>query len=164
MDSFQNFNMNLPKEEKFRILIPQIESLIEKEDNFIANISNITSAIKFAFEDINWAGFYFIDKSNPSQLVLGPFQGKVACTRIAVGSGVCGTAVAKKESIIVPDVEKFPGHIYCDADSRSEIVIPVIKDDKVVAVLDIDSHKLYTFDETDKKNFEVLINKILVIF
>lgn len=164
MESFQNINIALPKEEKFRILIPQIESLLDGEENFIANISNITSAIKFTFEYISWVGFYFLDKSEPPQLVLGPFQGKVACTRIAVSKGVCGASVLKKETVIVPDVSKFPGHIYCDSDSRSEIVIPIIKDDKVLGVLDIDSHELNSFDEIDKQNFEVLIKKILHIF
>jgi GAF domain-containing protein len=164
MENFRTININLPKEEKFRILIPQIISLIEDEENFIANISNITSAIKYTFEKISWAGFYFTDKLNPGQLVLGPFQGKVACTRIAGGKSVCGTAVFKKETIVVPDVEKFPGHIYCDADAKSEIVIPVIKNNEVIAVLDLDSYELNYFDETDKKNFEVLIKNILIIF
>jgi GAF domain-containing protein len=164
MNTFKQINIELPKEEKFRILIPQVKSLIEDEDNFIANLSNITSAIKYTFSDISWVGFYFIDKTNPGQLVLGPFQGKVACTRIALNKGVCSAAVMKKESIVVNDVEKFPGHIYCDPDARSEIVIPVIKNNNVIAVLDIDSNKLNTFDGTDKKNYEVLIKNILSIF
>jgi GAF domain-containing protein len=98
------------------------------------------------------------------ELVLGPFQGKLACTRIKIGSGVCGTAVLKKETIIVPDVEKFPGHIYCDPDSRSEIVVPIIKDGEVLGVLDIDSYELDNFDETDKFYLEKLVEILLEKF
>ena len=155
------FESGLSKEEKYIELVPRIISLIDDEKDFIANISNITSALKFSFNDFLWVGFYFKDGD---ELVLGPFQGKPACTRIVVGKGVCGTAALRKETIIVEDVNKFPGHIFCDSDSKSEIVIPVIKDGELKAVLDIDSGEYGFFDNTDKKHLEDLILRISKIF
>jgi L-methionine (R)-S-oxide reductase len=149
------------KDEIYSELLPQIKSLIEDESDLIANLANVTSALKQAFPSFSWVGFYLM---KGGELVLGPFQGKLACTRIKIGSGVCGTAVLKKETIIVPDVEKFPGHIYCDPDSRSEIVVPIIKDGEVLGVLDIDSYELYNFDETDKFYLEKLVEILLEKF
>lgn len=154
----------LSKEEKYVALIPQLNSLIECENNFIANLANITSALKFSFEDFLWVGFYLRDEIKKDELVLGPFQGRVACTRIQFGKGVCGTSALKKESLVVKDVDKFPGHIVCDSLSKSEIVVPVIKGAETVAVLDIDSDKLNYFDETDKKFLEEIIKNITLIF
>lgn len=150
------------KEEAYRQLLPQIYSLIEEEKNFIANLANITSALKYSFENFLWVGFYL--NNGNDELVLGPFQGRVACTRIPFGKGVCGAAAARKETIIVDDVDKFPGHIVCDSLSKSEIVIPVIKKNKTVSVLDIDSSSLGGFDEIDRKYLENLIEGISHLF
>ncbi len=149
------------KDEIYSELLPQIKSLVEGESDLIANLANVTSALKQAFPSFSWVGFYLMKEG---ELVLGPFQGKLACTRIKVGSGVCGTAVLRKETIIVPDVEKFPGHIYCDPDSRSEIVVPIIKNGEVLGVLDIDSYELDNFDETDKFYLEKLVEILLEKF
>jgi L-methionine (R)-S-oxide reductase len=149
------------KDEIYSELLPQIKSLIEDESDLIANLANVTSALKQAFPSFSWVGFYLM---KGGELVLGPFQGKLACTRIKIGSGVCGTAVLKKETIIVPDVEEFPGHIYCDPDSRSEIVVPIIKDGEVLGVLDIDSYELDNFDETDKFYLEKIVEILLEKF
>ena len=120
------------KEEIYSELLPQIKSLIADEPDLIANLANVTSVLKQAFPSFSWVGFYLM-KGN--ELVLGPFQGKLACTRIKIGSGVCGTSALEKKTIIVPDVEKFPGHIYCDPDSKSEIVVPIIKDGEVLGLI-----------------------------
>ncbi len=149
------------KEEIYSELLPQIKSLIEGETDLIANLANVTSALKQAFETFSWVGFYLMKEG---ELVLGPFQGKLACTRIKIGSGVCGTSALKKETIIVPDVEKFPGHIYCDPDSKSEIVVPIIKDGEVLGVLDIDSYRLNNFDEVDKIYLEKLVGLLISKF
>ena len=145
------------KEEIYISVLPQIKALIHGETDLIANFSNVAAALKEAFSFF-WVGFYLVKND---QLVLGPFQGPVACTRISLGKGVCGTSWEKKETIIVPDVEKFPGHIACSADSRSEIVIPALKDDKVLYILDIDSNKHDNFDEIDRKYLEELIRILL---
>jgi|SRR5690554_2095481 len=140
---------DLSVEETYKQLIPQIKSLLSPSDELITNLANCTAALKQSFNKISWVGFYFY---NGKYLHLGPFQGKVACSRIEIGKGVCGTAAEKREIIIVPDVSKFPGHIYCDADSKSEIVVPVIKKDgNLFGVLDLDSYELNSFNETDKK-------------
>jgi len=144
---------NLSLEEKYESIIPQIKTLLDKKDSLISNLSNCTAALKEAFEKISWAGFYLFDGE---KLFLGPFQGKIACTRIDLGKGVCGTAALKRESIVVPDVDRFPGHIACDADSRSEIVIPILKDENLFGVLDLDSTSYNSFNETDKKYLEEL--------
>jgi GAF domain-containing protein len=142
-------------EEKYLLLTKQIKSLLSKSDNILSNLSNLTAALKQSFDKISWVGFYLFDGN---KLYLGPFQGKVACTEIKLGSGVCGTAAQKRETIIVDDVDKFPGHIACDVDSRSEIVIPILKDNKLFGVLDLDSAEYNSFDETDKKYLEEIIN------
>ena len=126
-------------------LIPQIKALVGDETDLVANLANVAAAIKQTF-GFFWVGFYLV---KDDELVLGPFQGPIACTRIALGKGVCGTSWEKGETIVVDDVDAFPGHIACSSLSKSEIVVPVIKNGNVVAVLDIDSDKLSTFDETD---------------
>ena len=138
------------KEERYATLLPQLQSLVESESDMIANMANVAACIKDTFH-FWWVGFYrVIDEV----LVLGPFQGPLACTRIKRGKGVCGTAWDKAETIVVEDVEKFPGHIACSSLSRSEIVVPIIKDGEVIAVLDIDSKYLNTFDAIDKEWLE----------
>ena len=132
-----------------------IKGLLNKNDNRLSNLSNFTAMLKQTFDKINWVGFYLFDGE---KLYLGPFQGKVACTQIELGKGVCGSAASSLRTIIVPDVNKFPGHIVCDSDSKSEIVIPLIKNDKLLGVLDIDSASLNEFDETDKKYLEYICN------
>jgi len=144
------------KEEKYRSLIPQIEALIQVETDLIANLANASAALKQGM-DFFWVGFY-IKKEN--ELVLGPFQGPIACTRIGFDKGVCGAAFTQKATIIVEDVEKFPGHIACSSDSKSEIVVPIIKDGETVMVLDVDSDKLADFDHDDKHYLERLADAI----
>lgn len=144
------------KEEQYRSLIPQVKGLIDGEPDLIANLANITAALKEQFGWL-WVGFYLV-KNN--ELVLGPFQGPVACTRIKKGRGVCGTSWAEARTLIVPDVEKFPGHIACSSLSRSEIVVPVIRDQEVVAVLDVDSEQPNQFDETDQRYLEQITDLI----
>jgi GAF domain-containing protein len=133
------------KEEQYLSLIPQIKGLIDGESDLVANLANIAAALKEQF-DFFWVGFYLV---KADELVLGPFQGPVACTRIRKGRGVCGTSWAEVNTIIVPDVEKFPGHIACSSISKSEIVVPLIKDNAVWGVLDVDSDQYNSFDETD---------------
>lgn len=145
------------KEEQYRALVPQIRSLIEGEGDLIANLANICAALKEQFNFL-WVGFYLV---KDSQLVLGPFQGPVACTRIEKDKGVCGTSWNEKRTLIVPDVEQFPGHIACSSSSKSEIVVPMIRDNEVVAVLDLDSEKLDTFDQMDQKYLEEIVNLIV---
>lgn len=149
------------KEEKYISLLPQIEMLVDGEPDFTANISNIIAALKFGM-NFFWVGIYFVkkNKNNINELVLGPFQGPVACTRIAMGKGVCGTAWKENKIIIVNDVDKFPGHIACSSDSKSEIVIPCTNKNGVFAILDIDSDKLADFDETDKKYLHQVVKII----
>ncbi|MBW8049360.1 MAG: GAF domain-containing protein [Cytophagales bacterium] len=134
------------KKEKYRSLLIQISSLLENEADLIANLSNIVAALKYGM-DFFWVGFYFVKESG---LVLGPFQGPVACTRIPFNKGVCGACYSQKETIIVPDVNKFSGHIACSSETRSEIVVPVFKNEEVTLILDIDSDKLDDFGEVDK--------------
>ncbi|MDO8549759.1 MAG: GAF domain-containing protein [Ignavibacteria bacterium] len=143
---------DLSLEEQYKNLIPQLKSLLSPSDELVSNLANCTAVLKQTFEKISWVGFYFY---NGKELYLGPFQGKVACSIIKMGKGVCGAAAEKRETIIVPDVSQFPGHIYCDPDSKSEIVIPLIKKDgNLFGVLDLDSNELNSFNETDKKYLE----------
>ena len=134
------------KEEKYALLYKQVTALVESENDTIANMANVAAMIHYTF-GFWWTGFYRV---SGEQLVLGPFQGPLACSRIAYGRGVCGTAWKEERTQVVPDVEQFPGHIACSSASKSEIVVPLLKDGKVVAVLDIDSEHLDTFDETDR--------------
>lgn len=159
-----DINKNIPKEELYELILPQINSIVKDENNFMANISNITSVLKYSFENFLWVGFYFTDSKNKNELVLGPFQGRIACTRIKFGKGVCGTSAERKETVIVNDVSQFPGHIVCDSMSKSEIVVPVIKNEKVLGVLDIDSAVHGNFDETDSKYLNKMIKNIIYIF
>lgn len=138
------------KTEKYQQLYKQLESLLDGESDQIANMANMAALIHETF-GFWWTGFYIV---KDEQLVLGPFQGPVACTRIPYGKGVCGTAWQRQETIVVPDVEEFPGHIACSSLSRSEIVVPIFADGSVYAVLDIDSKELATFDQTDKEWLE----------
>lgn len=139
------------KDEKYRTLLPQIKSLIAGETNRIANLANVSAALKDTFHFF-WVGFYLVEGE---ELVLGPFQGPIACTRIKKGRGVCGTAWTKAETLVVPDVDAFPGHIACSSLSRSEIVVPLFNaDGKVWGVLDIDSEMLNSFDEADASFLE----------
>lgn len=140
--------------EQYELLIDQIKSLLSKDERLITNLANLTAAIKQTFDKVSWVGFYLFDGEI---LYLGPFQGKVACTTIKLGKGVCGTAAEKGETIIVPDVNKFPGHIFCDPDSKSEIVIPMFKNHKLLGVLDLDSASYNSFNETDKKYLEEIV-------
>lgn len=144
------------KEEKYRELLPQVRALVESETNLIANLANIAAAIKQTF-GFFWVGFYMIEGD---ELVLGPFQGPIACTRIRRGRGVCGTSWEKATTLIVPDVEQFPGHIACSSESKSEIVIPIVKQGKVVGVLDVDSDELNSFDEIDAHYLEEICTYI----
>ena len=151
---------NGSKEEKYLTLIPQIKALIEDEVDIVANCANIAAALRQTFHFF-WVGFYFVKQN---ELVLGPFQGDIACTRIAKGRGVCGTVWDNKKTLIVPDVELFPGHIACSAASQSEIVIPIINNGIVRSVLDIDSESKNDFDLVDKKYLEKIVELIVDLF
>ncbi|MBQ4394864.1 MAG: GAF domain-containing protein [Paludibacteraceae bacterium] len=140
----------MTKQETYQTLLPQIESLVAGESDMIANMANVAAALYEAF-GFWWTGFYRVEGQ---QLVLGPFQGPIACTRIPYGKGVCGTAWQRAETVIVPNVHEFPGHIACSSASNSEIVVPLLRNNRVIAVLDIDSKDLNTFDETDKLYLE----------
>ena len=141
------------KQERYEALLPQIEAVVEGESDLIANMANVAAMLHETFR-FWWTGFYRVVGE---ELVLGPFQGPMACTRIRKGRGVCGTAWAKNETQVVPDVEKFPGHIACSSASRSEIVVPIRHEGNIVAVLDIDSAQLATFDETDRQYLERIV-------
>lgn len=152
---------SIAKVDVYKEIIPQIESLIRDESDLIANLANTASALKFAFPSFSWVGFY-VNRSG--ELVLGPFQGKPACVRIQMGRGVCGTAAQEKKTIIVPSVYEFPGHIFCDPDSKSEIVVPLLSDNEVLGVLDVDSALFNTFDTVDQRFLEEIASMIAVKF
>jgi L-methionine (R)-S-oxide reductase len=155
MSQSVSVDLNLSKEEKYKTVLPQINELISHENDLIANFANISAVLKSVF-GFFWVGFYIVKHE---ELVLGPFQGDVACTRIAKGKGVCGTAWQKQETIVVPDVNLFPGHIACSALSKSEIVVPVFNSkNQVFAVLDIDSSEFNDFDEIDQKYLEKMLH------
>ncbi len=149
-------NKQADKAGQYASLLPQLKGLIAGETDTIANISNLVAALNQSF-DFLWVGVYFVKND---ELVLGPFQGPIACTRIKKGKGVCGTAWLKGETIVVENVEEFPGHIACSSDSKSEIVLPAFKNGQVALVLDIDSEELATFDQTDKEYLEQVIQLI----
>jgi L-methionine (R)-S-oxide reductase len=142
------------KRDFYASLAQQLTGLLEGEPDMIANAANMSALIYQFLPDLNWAGFYFM---RGPELVLGPFQGRTACVRIAVGRGVCGTAVERKASIVVPDVHAFPGHIACDSASRSELVVPLVKNGQVLGVLDLDSPNPDRFDEEDREGCEALV-------
>ena len=148
----KSFNLIGSKEERYEALIPQLKSLISTETDQIANYANVSAALKEVF-DFLWVGFYRV---SDKVLVLGPFQGPIACTRIAFGKGVCGFAWQEGKTVIVPDVDLFPGHIACSSRSKSEIVVPVVKEANIIAVLDVDSELLNNFDEIDAKYLEII--------
>src|ERR1041385_2273311 len=151
------------KAERYETLVPQIESLIAGESDLIANLSNIAAALKQTF-NFFWVGFYLV-KEEPlaagrQELVLGPFQGPIACTRIGFGKGVCGASWKEEKILVVPNVDEFPGHIACSSDSKSEIVLPALKNGKVFLVLDVDSDKLNDFDDTDAEHLGLIMKLI----
>lgn len=147
---------NGTKAERYAELLPQIQAVVSGESDLIANMANVASMLHETFR-FWWTGFYRVVDG---ELVLGPFQGPLACTRIAKGKGVCGTAWAERQTVIVPDVDAFPGHIACSSLSRSEIVVPVIRQGEIIAVLDIDSEYLSTFDDTDRENLEKITSML----
>ena len=144
---------NGSKEDKYRTLLPQLKSLLSDEDDLIAKLANVAAALKETFHFF-WVGFYLV---KGEELVLGPFQGPIACTRIAYGKGVCGASWRDKKAIVVDDVNLFPGHIACSSFSQSEIVIPIVRNSEVVAVLDVDSDQLGQFDEIDRKYLSEIV-------
>jgi L-methionine (R)-S-oxide reductase len=150
----QSLSSSASKHDLYTSLAQQLAALLEGDTDAIANAANMSALINQLLPDLNWAGFYFM---RGGELVLGPFQGKVACVRIAVGRGVCGTAVERKASMVVPDVHAFPGHIACDSASRSELVVPLIKDGRVFGVLDLDSPHPNRFDDEDREGCERLV-------
>jgi len=156
------FNVELYKgtrEENYKLATSQLKALLHDEKNLIANLSNASALFNQFLVRINWAGFYLMD--GESELVLGPFQGLPACVRIPLGKGVCGKAAQERVTVRVEDVHQFPGHIACDAASQSEIVIPLIKDGKLLGVLDIDSPEKNRFDEVDQEKLEEMVNVIV---
>jgi GAF domain-containing protein len=144
----------LPKPELYRDLARSLESLLEGETDALANLANASGLLATALERTNWCGFYLL---RSGELVLGPFQGKPACVRIAVGQGVCGTAAARRETVVVADVNAFPGHIACDAASRSEIVVPILQGGALLGVLDVDSPEKGRFDDEDRAGLEEFV-------
>lgn len=149
------------KEDIYKEIVPQIESLIRDETDLVANLANTASVLKLAFNAISWVGFYL---NKAGELVLGPFQGKPACVRILIGRGVCGTSASQRKTLIVPNVLEFPGHIFCDPDSKSEVVVPIIKNNQILGVLDVDSANFGSFDETDKQYLEKIVALLLPKF
>jgi L-methionine (R)-S-oxide reductase len=145
-------------QQQYEMLAKQLDALLTGEKNVMANLSNASALLNQFFDRINWVGFYMMDGN---ELVLGPFQGLPACIRIPIGRGVCGTTVAKKETIIVPDVHAFPGHIACDAASQSEIVVPLLKNGEVIGVLDIDSPEKNRFQEEDQQGLEHFVSILM---
>lgn len=142
------------------LVLAQFNALIEDEPNWIANLSNASALLNETLENINWVGFYLWDDAD-EELILGPFQGKVACIRIASGNGVCGTSFENAETIVVPDVNEFPGHIFCDAASQSEIVVPLMKDGKAIGVLDVDAPVRSRFGDEEKELLEGFVDILM---
>ncbi len=161
MERYIEVDNNASKKELYLSIIPQIRSLIEDEHDLIANLGNVAAALKMAFPRFSWVGFYLM---KDGELVLGSFQGKPGCVRIPAGKGVCGTAVLKKQTIVVPDVNQFPGHIACDPDSQSEIVVPLFVNEKIFGVLDVDSAVLNNFDHIDQQYLEELVSLVVKKF
>jgi L-methionine (R)-S-oxide reductase len=152
------FDSTLPKNAAYAEILAQLKAVFTDEPNGMANAANMSSLLYEALPGLNWAGFYFLQDG---ELILGPFQGKVACVRIAIGRGVCGTAAERRQTLIVKDVHEFPGHIACDSASRSEIVVPLIKDGRLLGVLDLDSPDLARFDEEDRAGLEAAARLLL---
>ncbi|MCQ9329378.1 GAF domain-containing protein [Pelistega suis] len=158
MFDIQTADASLGKTEMYRLLTEQLKGLLEGERNLIANAANMSALVYQQVPDLNWCGFYLFDGT---ELVLGPFQGKVACVRIALNRGVCGAAASSRETQLVKDVHSFPGHIACDAASQSEIVVPLVKNGQLIGVWDVDSPKLARFDEEDKAGMQALCEVFL---
>ncbi|RPF55340.1 GAF domain-containing protein [Aquisalibacillus elongatus] len=154
---FEAITYNGSREADYELVIKQLDSLLEDESDLTANLANASALLNQFLEQVNWIGFYIMKEG---ELVLGPFQGLPACVRIQDGNGVCGTATSKKETILVDDVEQFPGHIACDAQSQSEVVVPIIIDGQVFGVLDIDSPVKNRFDSTDQKYLEAFVETL----
>ena len=148
---------SVPKEQLYSDLAASLEELLRGETDALANLANAAGLLNAALDRINWCGFYL---KKAEELVLGPFQGKPACVRIPVGKGVCGTAAARRETVVVPDVNAFPGHIACDAASRSEIVVPIFSDGELVGVLDVDAPEPSRFDEQDRAGLERFVKTL----
>lgn len=146
------------KKNNYEHMLKYLQAILEDESNPIANLANASAIINESVDNLNWAGFYLY---NGKELVLGPFQGKSACVRIALGKGVCGNAAKEEKTYIIENVHEFPGHIACDAASNSEIVVPIVKDDNLIGVLDLDSNKYSNFDEIDKKYLEKAVEIIV---
>ncbi len=161
MITFNKFHLSDSKEENYKNALLAIKDIIDPEIMVVGNLANIVGLLNYFLKDINWVGFYLVNKG---RLEVGPFIGLPACTKIELNKGVCGTSWAKKETLIVDDVHKFEGHIACDSASNSEIVVPIIKNDKVLGVLDIDSPKYSNFDETDKKYLNMIIEELKTLF
>ena len=155
---------DLTRQETYELVITQVKHLVSDESNLVANLANVSSLLKNTFDDYLWVGFYIAAPDNPEELVLGPFQGRPACTRIKFGKGVCGTSASLKQTIIVDDVDQFPGHIVCDSLSKSEIVVPIVSNGNVRAVLDVDSDRLSNFNETDRHYLEEIAKIIAPLF
>ncbi|MVO97996.1 GAF domain-containing protein [Paenibacillus lutrae] len=154
---FQTATYEGTREEQYHLVIAQLKALIDGETSRTANLANASALLGQFLRDINWVGFYLLEGE---QLVLGPFQGLPACVRIPLGRGVCGTAAERRETLVIEDVEQFPGHIACDAASRSEIVVPIVKDDELLGVLDIDSPQLARFDSVDRSMLERFVAEL----
>jgi GAF domain-containing protein len=151
-------DLSLTKSGAYREIGVQLKGLFAGERNGLANTANFCALLYQMLPDVNWVGFYFLQSG---ELVLGPFQGKVACVRIPLGRGVCGTAAERREILVVPDVNEFPGHIACDAASRSEIVLPLVQDGRLLGVLDLDSPKISRFDQEDREGLAAAVNVLL---
>jgi L-methionine (R)-S-oxide reductase len=151
--------------EMYRALVASLESLLEGEPDPVANLANASALLAQALPRVNWCGFYLLrnsgERSGTAELVLGPFQGKTACVRIPLGKGVCGTAAARRETVVVPDVNLFPGHIACDSASRSEIVVPIVEDGVLRGVLDVDAPEKDRFDDDDRAGLEEFVRKLV---
>lgn len=157
-ESFSPAALPSEKTRRYAELLEEIQSVIEGEPNRVARMATVASMLAASFETYFWTGFYVVDPDRDAELVVGPYQGTLGCLRIRFGQGVCGTAAARRETIIVPDVEAFPGHIACDSRSRSEIVAPVFDGDgALIAVLDVDSTDLAAFDEVDRAGLEAIL-------
>jgi L-methionine (R)-S-oxide reductase len=155
---FAKSDPSLSKSATYREIGVQLKGLFSGEPNALANTANMCALLYQMLPDVNWVGFYFLQSG---ELVLGPFQGKVACVRIPLGRGVCGTAAERRETFVVPDVNEFPGHIACDAASQSEIVLPLVQDGRLMGVLDLDSPKLSRFDQEDREGLQAAVNVLL---
>lgn len=153
-----HIDSSLPKPALYTALVQELRGLIAGERDFIANLANASALLFYSLEGVNWAGFYLL---KDGELVVGPFQGRPACVRIALGKGVCGTAAQQRASLVVPNVNEFAGHIACDSASKSEIVAPLIRNGELLGVLDIDSPKFARFDEEDRKGLEKFVEALL---